>query len=91
MAFLNKMIHGNYLCLEEFNKTQIEEVRSIIQAEKSEIRATPKRVWNSGFVLFIVSPSLSRDRRIKIKKSSSSRTVELFENAKHIFCMLFSI
>ena len=25
-----------------------------------------------------------------MKKSSSSRTVELFENAEHIFCMLFS-
>ena len=59
--------------------TQIEEVRSKIQAEKSETRAAPKRVWNSAFVLFITSPSLSRDRRIKIKKSS--RTVELFENA----------
>ena len=67
--------------MEEFNKKQIEEVRSKIQAEKSETGATPKRVWNSGFVLFIASPSLSRNRRINIKKSSSSRTVELFENA----------
>ena len=32
----------NYLCLEEFNKQQIEEVRYLlIQAEKSETRATP--------------------------------------------------
>ena len=62
------MLHGNYLCLEECNKTQIEEVRSKIQAEKSEIRATPKRVWNCGFVLSMASPSLSRDRRIKIKE-----------------------
>ena len=38
----------------------------------------------------IAPSSFSRDRRIKIKKSSSSRTVELFENAQHIFCMLFS-
>ena len=82
------MLHGNYLCLEEFNKTQIEEVRSKIQKEKSETRATPKQVWNSGFVLFIASPSHSRDRRIKIKKST--RTVELLEDAKHIFWMLFS-
>ena len=44
----------------------------------------------SGFVPCIAPPSLSHDRRIKIKKSSSSRTVELFENAQHIFCMLFS-
>ena len=37
------MLHGNYLCLEEFNKKQIEEVRSKIRAEKSETRATPKQ------------------------------------------------
>ena len=39
------MLHGNYLCLEKFNKKQIEEVRSKILAESSETRATPKRVW----------------------------------------------
>ena len=44
----------------------------------------------SGFVQCIAPPSLSRDRRIKMKKLSSSRTVVLFENAQHIFCMLFS-
>ena len=65
--------------MEEFNEKQIEEGRSKIYAEKSEARTSPKRVWNSGFVLVIASPSHSRDRRIKIKKSS--RTVELFENA----------
>ena len=80
VACLNKMLHGNYLSLEEFNKTQIDEVRSKIQAEKSETRATPKRVWKSRFVPFIASPYFSRDRRIKIKKSSSLRTGELFEN-----------
>ena len=62
------MLHGKYLSLEELNKTQIEEVRGKIQAEKSETRATPKRVWNSGFVLSMASPSLSRDRRIKVKE-----------------------
>ena len=38
------MLHGNYLCMDEFNKQQIEEVRSKIRAEKSETRATPKLV-----------------------------------------------
>ena len=45
VASLNKMLHGNYLCLEEFNKQLIEEVGSKIQAEKSETRAMPKQVW----------------------------------------------
>ena len=39
------MFHGNYLRLEESNKQQIEEVATKIQAENSETRATPKRVW----------------------------------------------
>ena len=39
------MLHNNYLCLVESNKQQIEEVRSKIQAEYSETRATPKRFW----------------------------------------------
>ena len=60
----------NYLCLVESNKQRIEEARCKIKAENSETRATPKRVW-SGFVLCIAPPSLSRDRRIKMKKSTS--------------------
>ena len=48
-------LHGKYLCLEEFNKQQIEEVRSKIRAEKSETRATPKRVW----INFIHSASVA--------------------------------
>ena len=38
------MLHGNYLRLEEFNKQQIEEVKSKIQAEKLETMAIPRRV-----------------------------------------------
>ena len=88
VSSLNKMLHSNYLCLEEFK--QIEEVRSKIQAQKSETRATPRRVrFHAGLVPCIAPPSLSRDRRIKMKKSSS-RTDELFEKNQHIFCMLFS-
>ena len=49
------------------SKQQIEEVKSKIQAENSETRATPKRV--PGFVLCIAPPSLSRGRRIKMEKS----------------------
>ena len=65
-AVLDKMLRSNYLCLVEFKKQQIEEVRNKSQAENSETRATP--ISESGFVLCIAPPSLSRDRRIKIKK-----------------------
>ena len=40
-----KMLHDNYLCLVESNKQQIEEVRRKIQAENSETKTTPRRVW----------------------------------------------
>ena len=56
---------------------------------KRKNRKQRQLVSESGFVLRIAHPSLSRDRGIKMKKLSSSRTVKLFENAKHIFCMLF--
>ena len=45
VASLDKMLHDNYLCLVESNKQQIKEVRSKIQAENSETKATSKRVW----------------------------------------------
>ena len=41
VASLDEVLHGNYLCLVESNKQQIEEVGSKIQAENSETRATP--------------------------------------------------
>ena len=46
VASLDKMLHDNYLCLMKSNKQQIEEVKSKTQAEISETRSTPKRVWN---------------------------------------------
>ena len=57
---------------------------------KRKNRKQRQLLSDCGFVLCIAPPSLSRSRRIKMKKSSSSRTVELFENAQHILCMLFS-
>ena len=45
VASLDKMLHDNYLCLEESGKQQIKEVRSKIQPENVETKATPKRVW----------------------------------------------
>ena len=56
---------------------------------KRKTRKQGQLLSESGFVLCIAPASLSRGRRIKMKKPSSSRTVELFENAQHIFCMLF--
>ena len=66
------------------------------KSKKSEAKFEPKNqkqgqlLSESGFVLCIAPPSLSHNRKIEIKKSSSSRTVELFENAQHILSMLFS-
>ena len=58
----------------ESNKRQIREVRSKIQPENLETKATPK----SGFVLCIAPPSLFRDRRIKMKKSNQLSSALLF-------------
>ena len=38
------MLHDDYLCLVESGKQQIKEVRSKIQPENLETKATPKRV-----------------------------------------------
>ena len=38
------MLHDEYLCLVESGKQQIKEVRSKIQPENLETKATPKRV-----------------------------------------------
>ena len=66
MASLNKMLHDDYLCLVESGKQQIKEVR----------RKFNRKTWKqwqllseSGFVLRIAPTQLSRDRRIKMKKS----------------------
>ena len=63
------MLHDDYLYLVESYKQRIEEVRSKIQAENLETRATSKRVR-------ILPPSLSRDRRINMKKSNQSKKVK---------------
>ena len=39
------MLYDDYLRLVESVKQQIKEVRSKVQAENSETKATPKRVW----------------------------------------------
>ena len=39
------MLHDDYLCLVESGKQQIKEVRSKIQPENLEVKATPKRGW----------------------------------------------
>ena len=63
---LIKMLPNKYLCLMEFNKQQIEEVRSKTKAKNSKAKATPKRVL---ICAMHVPLSLCRDRRIKMKKS----------------------
>ena len=70
------MLHDDYLCLVESGKQQIKEVR----------RKFNRKTWKQGqllseswFVLRRASPRLSRDRRIKMKKSN--RLIDLWFGA----------
>ena len=56
----------------ESNRQQIKEVRSKTQTENSETEVT-----KYGSVPCVAPPSLSRDRRIKMKKSTPSRDLNL--------------
>ena len=64
------MLHDDYFCLVESGKQQIKEAKSIIQTETSE---TKQLLRKSGLALRIAPPSLSRDRRIKMKKSINQK------------------
>ena len=61
------MLHDDYLCLVESGKQQIKEVRRKFKRKTWKQR---QLLSESGFVLRIAPPSLSRDRRIKMKKSN---------------------
>ena len=67
VASLDKMLHDDYLCLVESGKQQIKKVRRKFKRKTWKQR---QLLSESGFVLRIAPPSLSRDRRIKTKKSS---------------------
>ena len=60
------MLHDDYLCLVESGKQQIKEVRRKFKRKTWKQR---QLLSESGFVLRIAPQSLSRDRRIKMKKS----------------------
>ena len=62
------MLHDDYLSLVESGKQQIKEIRRKFKRKTWKQR---QRLSESGFVLRIAPPSLSRDRRIKMKKSKS--------------------
>ena len=66
VASLDKMLHDDYLCLVESGKQQINEVRRKFKRKTWKQR---QLLSESGFVLRIAPQSLSRDRRIKMKKS----------------------
>ena len=70
------MLHDDYLCLVESGKQQIKEVRGKF---KPKTRKQGQLLSESGFVLRIAPQPLSRDRRIKMKKS-----VNLFGEALRI-------
>ena len=60
------MLHDDYLCLVESGKQQSKKVRRKFKRKTWKQR---QLLSESGFVLRIGPPSLSRDRRIKMKKS----------------------
>ena len=66
-AFLDKMLHGNHLCLVESNKQQIEKVRSKTQAGNLETKATPTRVWIRPMYCASVPFSWQKDKNDEIR------------------------
>ena len=70
---VRSVVFTTAMILVESNKQQIEEVEPKVQAENSGTRATSSK---SGFVR-IAPPSLSRDRRIKMKKSINYQTTRV--------------
>ena len=81
------MLYDDYLCLVESGKQQIKEV-----GRKSN-RKTWKRqlLSESGFVLHIAPPSLSRDRRIKMKKSINQIPFVVDPEEGVIYCQSIKI
>ena len=60
------MFHDDYLCLVEYGKQQIQEVRRKFYRKTWKQRQLQSE---SGFVLRIAPSPLSRDRRVAMKKS----------------------
>ena len=74
-CILDKMLHDNYIVrLVESNKQQIKEV-------KRKTRNNGQLLSESGLVVCIAPLSLSRDRRIKIKKSINQSYLFLYSFA----------
>ena len=67
------MLHDDYLCLVESGKQQIKEVRRKFNRKTRKQR---QLLSESGFVLRMAPPPLSRDKRIKMKKSIKKSIAE---------------
>ena len=67
LASLNKMLHNNYLWMVESDLKQIQEVSSKTQPKTRKQR---QLLSEAGFRLCTAPPSLSRDSRIKMKKTN---------------------
>ena len=66
------MLHDDYLCLVESGKQQMKEATRKFKRKTWKQR---QLLSESGFVLRIAPPSLSRDRRIKMKKSTINQSI----------------
>ena len=80
------MLHDDYLCLVESGKQQITEVTRKFKRKTWKQR---QLLRESGFVLRTAPPPLSRDRRIKMKKSinQTGRNVALCRPPKHFYSL----
>ena len=65
LVSLDKMLHDDYLCLVESGKQQKKSEANFNRKTRMQMHVLSE----SGFVVSIALPPLSRDRRIKMKKS----------------------
>ena len=66
---MGEKLHNDYICLVESGKQQIKEIRENSTGKQRQLLS------ESGFVLRIAPPSLSRDRRIKMKKINKKKEI----------------
>ena len=87
VASLDKMLQEDCLRLVESGKQQIKEVRKFNRKTWKQ----GQLLSESGFILCIAPPPLSRDRRIKITKSvnhiKSRKTLGKFSSVSHFFLL----
>ena len=75
------MLYDDYLCLVKSGKHQIKEVNSKVQAESSETKATPKRVWIRPKHRASAAFSRQEDKDEEISQSIGIVRVRILKNS----------